>query len=143
MFRACVFALLVAGVGLAADEKTEQKAVAGVWEVETAELGGDDALPIMKGFVLTLKDDTWKLEKAGKADTGTMKLDGSKAPKWMDLVGDENSPHKGKTIPCIYKMDGGKMVVCYDLEYKTRPAAFKTEKGTKQFLATYTPKAKG
>ena len=122
------------------DEKTEQQAVAGVWVVEKAELGGQDVTAMLKQYVLTLKDDTYDLDDKGKHDKGTMKLDGSKAPKWLDLTGGDGSPHKGKTIPCLYEVKDGKLTVCYGLDYKTRPTAFTTAKGTRQMLATYKPK---
>lgn len=122
------------------DDKKEHEAVAGVWVVEKAEQGGKDITPALKRFVLTLKDDTYDLDDQGKHDKGTMKLDGAKTPKWMDLSGGEGSPHKGKTIPCIYELKDGKLTVCYGLDYKTRPSAFKTEMGSKQMLATYKKK---
>ena len=145
MARFALFALLVAGVGLAADdaETKEQAAVAGVWVVEKAEMGGADITPALKGYVLTLKADSYVLDDKGKLDKGTMKLDGSKSPKWLDLSGGPGSPHQGKVIPCLYEVKAGKLTVCYGLDYKARPAAFETKKGTKQLLATYKPKAGG
>ncbi len=46
-------------------------------------------------------------------------------------------PNKGKTFLAIYKLDGDKLVICYDLTGKARPKEFKTEPKSMLFLVTY------
>lgn len=140
MTRACLFVALAAGVGLAADEKDDLKALAGTWVVESAEMDGADRLAVMKQYVLTLDGDKYVLDDNGRKDKGTVKLDGSKSPKEMDLTGGPTSPFKGKTIRCIYEVKDGKLRVCYGLDFKTRPTEFKTAKDSKRSLVVYKPK---
>lgn len=137
---ACLFVVLAVGVGLAADEKDELKTIAGAWVVEKAEMDGADRLAAMKQYVLTLDGDKYELDDNGRKDKGTVKVDGSKSPKQMDLTGGPTSPFKGKTIRCIYEVKDGKLTVCYGLDFKTRPTEFKTTKDSKRSLVTYKPK---
>jgi len=74
-------------------------------------------------------------------DEGTVKIDGTKKPKTMDIVGTEG-PNKGKTILSIFEFDGDKLKVCYDLGGKNRPEEFATKDGGLQFLVTYQRAAK-
>jgi uncharacterized protein (TIGR03067 family) len=75
--RACLFVVLAAGVGLAADEKTELKALTGTWVAESAELDGADVIKAFKDYVLTLDGDKYEPDDKGRNDKGTVKVDGS------------------------------------------------------------------
>jgi uncharacterized protein (TIGR03067 family) len=135
--------LLMLGVGLLvlsltntnAEEK--QKTIEGTWIPVSAEVGGqklpDDAL---KGTRLILKAGQYSYQNDRGVDQGNYKLltvDDSRA---MDINGTEG-PNKGRTFLAIYELSGDSLKICYDLEGKVRPKSFKTEKGTKQFLAEY------
>lgn len=133
---------LVGVVG--ADDPTavrdERKALDGSWSLVSADVGGQK-LPeaVTKTFTLVMKGDEYAVKSGGPDDTGTVKLDPSKQPKELDVVGVEG-PNKGKTFPAIYDLDGDTLKVCYDLGGKKRPAEFKAAPGTKQFMAVYTRK---
>ncbi|MFO0851014.1 MAG: TIGR03067 domain-containing protein [Gemmataceae bacterium] len=136
---ACLFAVSAVGVGLA-DTKDELKALTGTWVAESAELDGADLTKAFKDYVLTLDGDKYELDDKGRKDKGTVVVDGSKSPKHLDLTGGPTSPLKGKTIRCIYAVKDGKLTVCYGMDFKTRPAEFKTAKDSKQLLVVYKPK---
>jgi uncharacterized protein (TIGR03067 family) len=57
-------------------------------------------------------------------------------PSAMDITSTDG-PNKGKTLLAIYKLEGDKLIVCYDLAGKKRPSDFKTEPKSLLFLATY------
>ena len=135
--------LLMLGIGLLVLSLTNtnaeetQKTIEGTWIPVSAEVGGqklpDDAL---KGTKLVLKDGQYFYHNDRGVDQGTYKLltvDDSQA---MDINGTEG-PNKGRTFLAIYELSGDSLKICYDLEGKARPKQFKTEKGTKQFLAEY------
>jgi uncharacterized protein (TIGR03067 family) len=85
---------------------------------------------------LVIKSDQYTVTVGAQTDKGTVKLDPSKKPKEIDIVGTEG-PNKGKTILAIYELDKDTLKVCYDLSGKARPTEFKTKADTMQFLVTY------
>jgi uncharacterized protein (TIGR03067 family) len=131
------FVLCVVTFAKSGDSKEDVKAMEGTWLPLSAELSGakfpDEVLKIMK---LTLKGETYSVDVGGKLDKGTCKIDASKKPKTLDIVGTEG-PNQGKTIPAIYELTKDGLKVCYDLSGKERPKEFKSEKGTQQFLVVY------
>src|SRR5262245_36449973 len=97
------------------------KAMVGKWKVEKAEIGGKDALALVKDLKLEIAEGGKYTVLVGEQkDTGTVTVDPSKKPAEMDIKGAEG-PNKGKTIKTIYKIDGDTMTVCYDLGGAARP----------------------
>jgi uncharacterized protein (TIGR03067 family) len=132
--------LALVATGSPADEKDGLKAVAGKWVIEKAESDGADITAVMKTYTLILDGSTYTLDDNGLKDKGTIKVNGARTPKEMDVMGGPESPFKGKTIPCIYEVKDGKMTICYGMDFKTRPTEFKAGKGSKRLLAVYKPK---
>ncbi len=119
-----------------ADDK-DIKALNGTWAPQSGEFGGNKFPDeILKTIKLEIKDGMYTVTAGKEVDKGTAKIDSSKKPKQMDIVGTEG-PNKGKTFPAIYELDGDTLKVCYDLSGKERPKAFKSEAGTMVFLVTY------
>jgi uncharacterized protein (TIGR03067 family) len=117
-----------------ADAKEDSKKMEGTWLPIEAELGGQKFPDeVLKTIKLTLGDGSYTVNVI---DKGTVKLEPTKKPKAMDIVGTEG-PNKGKTIPAIYELQGDTLRICYDLSGKNRPTEFKTEKDSKQFLVSY------
>ncbi|MFO0798108.1 MAG: TIGR03067 domain-containing protein [Gemmataceae bacterium] len=135
-FAPAAFVLAAAAVA-AAQPADEMKAAAGKWTVGKATLGGSDFTKAFKALELVLAPDgAYTLTFNGETDKGTVKVDATKTPKEMDIIGKEG-PNAGKTIKTIYKLDGDTMTVCYELGDGPRPAAFESKAGTKVFLAEY------
>ena len=65
-----------------------------------------------------------------------MKFYPDSKPKGMDIIGIEG-PNQGKTFPAIYEFSGNILMICYDLEGKKKPDAFKSTLGSQTFLAIY------
>jgi uncharacterized protein (TIGR03067 family) len=109
----------------------------GTWKPATAELAGkpfpDDVLKTMK---LILADGKYTVMVGERPDEGAMKLDSSKSPRAMDIVGTKG-PNQGKSIPAIYELNGSTLKICYDLSGKSRPKEFKTLPGSQLFLVEY------
>lgn len=137
LLLAFAVALSLVSRARADDAKTTGKAMEGTWLAATAELGGkefpDD---VRKSIKLVVKDNTYLVTVGTKPDRGTVKLDPSKSPKALDIVGTDG-PNKGKTILAIYERNGDTLKICYDLSGKSRPTEFKSQDGTQLFLVTY------
>jgi uncharacterized protein (TIGR03067 family) len=116
---------------------TDAHAFDGAWTATSAELaGGPFPDQIWKGMKLVIADGTYTVTLGPAVDKGTLKFDPAKSPKALDIVGTDG-PNKGRTILAIYEKTGDSLRICYDLGGQTRPAEFKTTKGTQLFLVTY------
>jgi uncharacterized protein (TIGR03067 family) len=119
------------------EDKDEVKLMEGNWTPTVAELAGkkfpDEVLKTMK---LIVKNDQYTVKVGEIIDKGTVKLDSTKKPKEIDIVGTDG-PNKGKTFLAIYEIDKDSLKVCYDLSGKARPTEFKTKPDTSLFLVTY------
>jgi uncharacterized protein (TIGR03067 family) len=115
--------------------REELRRLQGTWVPLKAELGG---VPVkaLEGAKLTIKDNTYRVTAGKETDEGVLELMPGKSPKAMDVKGTKG-PNMGKTFPAIYEVKGDTLRVCYDLDGKERPKAFRTEKGKKYFLVTY------
>src|SRR5262245_44251365 len=102
------------------------KGVAGTWHPIAVEMnGGPIALEPFGKMRLTLTETTYSLLVTEGTDKGTIKLDPKAKPAAIDVVGTEGV-NKGKTFLGIYKLEGGKLTICYDLSGKGRPTKFAT-----------------
>jgi uncharacterized protein (TIGR03067 family) len=138
LFAYCLFVGSSTFAGMPDDAaEADLKAMVGKWKVEKAELGGKDATAVVKDVKLELAEGgKYKLDLLGQKDEGTFSVDPSKKPAEMDIKGTEG-PNKGKTIKTIYKFEGDKLTVCYELGDGIRPTKFETKPDTKQLLANY------
>jgi RNA polymerase sigma factor (sigma-70 family) len=113
----------------------DEKAMQGIWQVETMEAGGGRALEefvrstnmkyrvVIKGSrMLTLPTDALNVP----LPDGTFVLNEKTSPKQIDWTVD------GKTELGIYAFEAGKLKLCFDPDGMTRPTAFKTKKLTDQ-----------
>lgn len=119
------------------DTKDDAKSMDGTWLASAAELGDEKfSDEVRKTIKLVIGDGKYTVTVGKNPDRGTVKVDPSKKPKEMDIIGTEG-PNKGKTILAIYEMTDDTLRICYDLSGKARPSEFKTSKDTKLFLVTY------
>jgi uncharacterized protein (TIGR03067 family) len=136
--------LLIATVGvlLAADApqdaavKKELDQLQGTWQMVSHEVNGkpDDTL---KGTVRVVEGDKFTIKKGDKVlRVGTMKLDPTKKPKWIDISFTEG-PEKGKARLGIYVLDGDMQKICYGDLDKERPAEFGSKPGTGHRLVVF------
>jgi uncharacterized protein (TIGR03067 family) len=137
--RTTALAALAVGLLLAAeapggDAKEELKKLAGTWRMVSGEQDGK-ALPeeVVKGARLVIKGDRHTVRVGGDTLAGTHRLDPSEEPKAIDAT-DTEGPYKGKTIRGIYKLEGGRLTVCFAGPGKARPKAFTTRSGTGHIL---------
>jgi uncharacterized protein (TIGR03067 family) len=110
----------------------------GVWIPTKAELAGnkvpEENLKITRLFlegekyIVTVNDAV--------ADQGLVKLIADSNPKAMRIIGTEG-PNKGRTIPAIYELKGDELNICYNLNGEDFPKEFKSEQGSRFYLATY------
>ena len=140
MSRRCgigLMVLILAANGYGQDSEQELKRLEGTWIPSKAELSGTPfPEAIVKTMKLELTGEKYTVTVGKDIDRGTIKVDASKTPKAMDILGGEG-PNKGKTFLAIYELDGDTLRICYDLNGKARPTEFKTAKGAFTFLVTY------
>jgi uncharacterized protein (TIGR03067 family) len=114
----------------------EAKRLEGHWRGVALESDGRRAtateLEAMKGGGWVFKGSEVSFEDPNAPGKSAYKLDPSKSPKEIDLIGTEG-PQKGKTMEGIYKLEDGRLTICVrDLAAaeKGRPTAFTTEAGS-------------
>jgi uncharacterized protein (TIGR03067 family) len=119
------------------DSKASTPPADGKWQAVEAELAGKKyPMQSPKGIELTIDGEKYHVFTGDGEDRGTVRYLADEKPTAMDITS-TFGPNKGKTFLAIYKLDGDKLVVCYDLMGKSRPKEFKTEPKTMQFLVTY------
>lgn len=125
---------LIASQTLQADETAK---ITGVWEPVSAEFAGQPFSPeTLKTMKLILKADGYSAKVGDVIDEGKLKLDTSKTPKTMDIIG-TLGPNKDKTFLAIYELNGDTLRICYDLSEKSRPTEFKSAKDSQLLVASY------
>ena len=121
---------------LAADEKTELKALAGRYDVVKVEVDGKDITESFKTVTLAIDGDKYIAVVGQTTDKGTLAVDGSKSPKTMDITGTEG-PNRGMTFPCIFEVKDDVFTVCYGLDFKTRPTDMTTAEKSNRMVIVY------
>jgi uncharacterized protein (TIGR03067 family) len=118
-----------------ADDPAAGKAerLEGRWRVAALESDGRKAteaeVKAMKDGGWTFKDSQVSFDDPNAPGKSTFKLDPSKSPKQIDLIG-VDGPQKGKTMEGIYKREGKRLTICVrDLAAaaKGRPTEFVTK----------------
>jgi len=132
-----MLALTLCASAFGQEPSADAKALEGKWMVATAELGGEPFPKVVtQAMRLTVTGEKYAFTEGKTLDQGTVKIDPSKKPKTMDIIGTDG-PNKDKTFLAIYDVQGDTFRVCYDLTGKVRPTEFATKKGGVLFLVTY------
>ena len=119
------------------DEATVWKKMIGTWRPGAGEVAGKPMPEQMKTIRLAIAaEKTYVVDFGGLKDTGTIAVDLSSALMQMKLTGTEG-PNKDKVIPAIFKFDGEKLVVCYDLQGEKSPSEFKSPDGSTIVIFNY------
>lgn len=107
-------------------------ALNGTWAPVQQEIGGNP-LPeaLFKKQRLTIADSTYTLV-AESVDKGVVQYTGDK----MDIFGREGV-NKGKHFTAIYKLENGKLTVCYNLKGDAYPATFETKGNPLFFMSVF------
>ena len=119
MLRHAYVILTALAIGLpilAADEKTELKALAGRYDVVKVEVDGKDLTESFKTVTLAIDGDKYTAIVGQTTDKGTLAVDGTKSPKTMDITGTEG-PNRGMTYPCLFEVKDDGLTVCYGLDF--------------------------
>lgn len=134
-----VFVLATLAVANAQPGATaDLKAMVGKWALVKGELGGKDVTEHLKALDFRIEAGGKYTATVGKmVDEGVFTVDPTKTPRHMDIKTGKGGPSAGATLNAIYKIDGDALVICYQFGGGDRPAAFRSEPGTQQYLAEY------
>lgn len=133
-----MFTSLALGLLLAADPSPDLKSFQGKWVLSAATLGGRDHLDDFKGLALTVDGDKYVVTVGPNTDKGTITLDTAKDPKHITLASSEKTgPFKGRTMPGIYEMKDGKLILCLNSEKDDRPTKFDAPEKTPLMLFVF------
>ena len=104
----------------------------GAWKPVYQEINGM-ILPeqSFKSQLLTISDSTYTLV-AESVDKGVLRYSAAK----MDIYGREGV-NKGKHFTCIYKLEGDKLTICYNLRGDKYPDDFVTKGLQMYFLSVF------
>ncbi len=108
--------------------------IEGTWTPVAAELHGQSIAPeTIAHLSLMLTDESYELRaRETIIDEGRIEL----SPGAMRIIGTKG-PNAGRAIPAIFKLDGGAMTICYNLNGESLPPAFTTAAGSDFYLVTY------
>jgi uncharacterized protein (TIGR03067 family) len=136
-----VFALLVTQPGADSSSdvnKQDQAAMQGDWALASMIVDGqtvpdDDC----QGLFRTMKGDEYSVFRYEKQiSKGTFRLDATKKPKTIDLIAAGGPPDAKPTLG-IYKLEDGKLKICYTRPGQSRPKEFSSVEGSKQYLTVW------
>ncbi|SRR6266542_1552543 len=120
--------------------KKDLERLRGTWTLVSAERDGKPA-PVdeVKKTRITFAGTTFVFPAAsgvGTSRKGTIKLDPSKTPKWMDAQATEDAG-KGKVSLGIYEIAGDDYKVCFAPPGKERPKEFASRPGSGHILQVW------
>lgn len=109
----------------------------GTWLPVSAEMGGQKLTEeFLRKTSLSLRQEKYTVRVGDTNDHGVIKLVADTLPKAMDITSSDPA-QEGKSFPAIFEVEGNSLLVCYDLEGKKRPNAFKSPMGTQWLLIQY------
>lgn len=113
------------------------KELEGIWQPLYAELGGEEAPKmVLDKTEVELTDGKYTVRFGGvDSDHGSFEVAGHT----LTLVGTAG-PNAGRTIPCIFKLSGDTLSICYGLA-GARPANFRTGSDPELYLVNYARKS--
>jgi uncharacterized protein (TIGR03067 family) len=106
-----------AGKGEAAD------GIDGTWTLASVNIAGTPGGEWIKGLTLTVERGRYTLENHSE-QKGTLRVDPSKSPKWVDFEFTEPATLKGNVSSGIYEIDGDTLAIDRSLFGKPRPVEF-------------------
>ena len=119
--------------------KDELKRQEGTWSVTSSIYDGQAASEkLVRSIKRIVEGDHAVWERDGKRFAGTkIELDPAREPKAIDVIPD-GGRNRGERVLGIYKLEGDKLTICMAEPGKSRPKAFKADKGSGCTLRTFT-----
>jgi uncharacterized protein (TIGR03067 family) len=104
-------------------EAAELARLKGAWKAISLQVGKKASeLPALE-WILDFQGDRWTMKHPDGTGTGKVRLDLAGRPPRMDLIGD-----KGATLFCTYRLDKGRLRMCWWPKAKERQSTLDPEK---------------
>jgi uncharacterized protein (TIGR03067 family) len=132
------FFLFQAGSDKTDANKQDLAAMQGDWALASMIADGQ-AVPEddCQGLFRTMKGDQYSVFRYDKQlSKGTFRLDATQKPRSIDFLAAE-APSGTKPMLGIYKLEDGKLKICYTRPGQDRPKEFSSVEGTKQYLTVW------
>ncbi len=116
---------------------TELSDLNGRWVPKSAILGGQPMPePVLAGMSLQINDGSYLVNVAGQLDRGELSVQADANPPRMEIIS-RAGPTAGSRFRAIYRIDGDRLLICYDLSGQDYPKEFSSTAGTQEYLVDY------
>lgn len=108
--------------------------IEGVWQMVRAELAGEQAPEmVVKHTQLELRNNRYAVRYSGEV---VVRGSYSLVSESTVILKGEIGTNAGRQIPCILRLRGSRLQICYGLD-EIIPTEFSATAGTNRYLATY------
>jgi uncharacterized protein (TIGR03067 family) len=104
-------------------EAAELTRLKGAWKAVRVQVGKKASELLALEWTLDFQGDRWTMRHPDGTGKGKVRLDLAQRPPRMDLIGD-----KGTTLFCTYRLDKGRLVLCWWPKAKDRQDTLDPEK---------------
>src|SRR5262245_12180496 len=112
-----------AGPPVGKAEAAELARLKGTWKVVRLQVGKKASELLALEWILDFQGDRWTMKHPDGTGTGKVRLDLAQRPPRRDLIGD-----KAATLLCTYRLDKGRLVLCWWSNEKERQSTLDPEK---------------
>lgn len=136
-FVAAVGVVVSLAAAVCQAQPVDTEGVQGTWKPVSGVLSGEPfPRQSLEQMTLQINKEGYTYETSGFKDVGTIQIDGQTDPKQIDLQAKEG-PNRGQTVNAIFKIEGDRLTICYELSGKNRPTSFSSPKDSQILLLIY------
>jgi uncharacterized protein (TIGR03067 family) len=139
--RLALLLLVILAIGADAPQHQADKELAdlqGEWTAVSFEANGDSVSTANAGWKIIVKGKTILVRFGAVSFDGKLVLDSAGQPKQLDIIETKWGQAPAKMdISGIYKLEQGRLTVCYRFGSQTPPSEFRTAIGTNTMIQVF------